>query len=83
MPDPLAAELATYRKLQHTLLSDQGRYVVIAGEEVLGIYDTYNDALTQGYSRRKLEPFLVKQISNIDAVANFSRSLAPACRISA
>lgn len=71
----LEKELATYASRRAEFANEEGRYVVIAGEQVIGIYDTYQDALSSGYKSVKLEPFLVKQISSIEGVANFSRHL--------
>lgn len=34
----------------------------IKGQEVAGTFDSYQDALTAGYQRFKLDGFLVKQI---------------------
>ena len=45
------------------------------GDDVLGIYDSYQDALTAGYEKVGLDPFLVKRISAIESVAYFSREL--------
>ena len=79
MPEPLAAELATYAKLLPTLTAEEGRYAVISSDALIGTFDTYNDALAAGYQARGLEPFLVKQISHVNIVANFTRSLRPVC----
>jgi hypothetical protein len=49
----LAAEVATYRRELPRLLDegDAGRYVVIQGDQVLGTWDTYRDALQYGNER--------------------------------
>jgi hypothetical protein len=39
---------------------------LIHGGEVVGTFDTYADALTEGYKLFKLEPFLVKQIQAVE-----------------
>lgn len=74
----LEKELATYARERHTFLHQEGRFILIAGDDVLGVFDTYQDALTAGYAARRLEPFLVKQISAVEGVANFSRHLKAA-----
>lgn len=71
----LETELATYRKMLPEWSGEQGRFALIAGDKVLGIFDTYNDALTTGYAKRGLDPFLVKQIATIEVTANFTRSM--------
>ena len=40
----------------------KGRYVLIKGREIIGIFDTENDATQQGCERFGNGPFLVKQI---------------------
>jgi hypothetical protein len=79
MSQPLTAEMVTYDRIRGSLTADEGRYAVIAGDSLIGVFDTYNDALTAGYAQRGLEPFLVKQISSVNVVANFTRSLTQAC----
>lgn len=82
--DALATELETFRKMLPELLDRKNRFALIAGTDLLGVYDTYGDALTAGYAERGLAPFLVKQIAMIDAVANFTRNISrESCLISA
>lgn len=75
----LEIELATYQRLLPTLACDEGRFALIAGENLLGIFDTYPDALAEGYRERGLEPFLVKRISSVEVISYFTRDLRPAC----
>ncbi len=80
----LEQELETYHKLLHAELAGQdGRYALIAGESLLGVYDSYNDALTAGYKERKLEPFLVKKVAAVETVAYFSRDFGSECTLPA
>lgn len=81
MADALKTELATYRRLLPTLLADEGKYVLVIGEELAGVFGTYEDALNEGYKRAHLDPFLVKKISGTEAVAYFSRDLPSPCHI--
>ena len=77
---PLENELATYERLKPSLLAqDEGKFAVISGEELLGVYSTYDDALAIGYEKKKLEPFLVKKILAIEPVNFFTHPL-PLCR---
>lgn len=78
----LRTELETYQRLVPTLLQSEGRFALIAGEDLLGIFDTYSDALAEGYRSRGLSPFLVKRISSVEAISFFSRDLRPTCPIS-
>lgn len=71
----LEAEMATFAAKQAELMQHEGQYVLIAGDEVLGIYESHTDALTAGYEKMKLEPFLVKRISSIEIVSNYTRDI--------
>jgi hypothetical protein len=75
MTEALERELATYRARLPELSAEQGKFILIHGDEVLGIYDSYQDALTAGYEKAGLDPFLVKRISAVETVAYFSREL--------
>lgn len=72
----LKQEMETYKKLLPTLTGSEGKYVVIAGTESFGVFDTYQDALTAGYEKLGLKPFLVKQISTVEVLSFFTRELA-------
>jgi hypothetical protein len=73
----LEREIETYRRKLPELLASKGKYVVIHGEEVAGVYDGYEDALTVGYERYGDKPFLVRKISETEKVIHSSRSLRP------
>ena len=79
MADSLETELKTYQAQKQTLLRDEGKYVVIHGSEILGVYATYEDALKIGYEKCKLEPFLVKKIEAVEQAHYFTRDLAAEC----
>ena len=76
---PLEAEQATYDRELPNLLSQSGKYVVIGGAEVVGVYDTYEDALKVGYDRFRLGPFLVKQVTRVGRVQRFTRDIGFTC----
>jgi hypothetical protein len=73
-------ELAAYTAKLPEWEREAGKFAVIKGDRIEGVFDTYFDALKVGYDRFKLEPFLVKQISPVDLVLHFTRDLAPACQ---
>lgn len=77
----LERELETYTRLLHTELAGQeGRFALIAGSDLLGVYDSYNDALAAGYEKRGLnDPFLVKRVATVEHVAYFTRDLGAVC----
>jgi hypothetical protein len=78
----LAVELDTYRKLLPNLLDQQGKFALVSETSLLGTYETYADALQQGYSMKGLEPFLVRKISGTEAIAYFTRDIQPQCHTS-
>jgi hypothetical protein len=70
---PLERELRTYEREQPALLDDEGRFALVQGDTLLGVFDTYADALDGGYDRCGLKPFLVKQISAVERALWFTR----------
>jgi hypothetical protein len=56
-----AVELTTYRDHLDSLLAEAGKYVVIKGHEIIGIYDDL-EAAVEASARFTPEPVLVKQI---------------------
>lgn len=61
---PLERELAKYNQLLPSLADREGQYIVIVGDQVVGYFEDYSDALAAGYQRvgSPSTPFLVKQI---------------------
>lgn len=79
--EPLATELKTYQAKLPTLLGQQGKFVLIHGEEVDGVYETYAEAMNAGYAKHGLdEPFFVRKITPVEQVLHFSRPLDTACQ---
>ena len=64
----LEKELQTYEQKRSELLPNEGRFVLIHGDQVAGIWDTYEDALKLGYEKYGLKPFLVKRIEAVDTI---------------
>lgn len=62
--EPLAEEWNTYRREVGRWLAEglEGRHVLIKGKEILGIYDTSEEAREVGLKRYLLEPFFVHPI---------------------
>jgi NDP-sugar pyrophosphorylase family protein len=77
----LKKELETYAKNLPSLLSHEGKFVVISGDVVNGIYDSYNDALKVGYEKFGLKTFLVKKISSTEQISFFTRDYFKPCHI--
>lgn len=75
----LETELKTYQRLLPGLLTEQGKFVLIAGDSLLGIFVAYEDALKAGYAQRGIQPFLVKRVSAEEQIAYFTRDLGTSC----
>ncbi len=73
----LEKELETYKKKLPELKALEGKFVLIHGDEVIDTFSSYEDAIKEGYSKFKLEPFLVKQISSIEQIQLISRFVEP------
>jgi len=73
----LEKELETYKKRLPELKAEEGKFALIHGDEVVDSFTSYEDAIKQGYTRFKLEPFLVKRISSIEQAQFISRFVEP------
>ncbi len=74
--DVLKTELETYEREKERLLGEsEGKYALIYGDSVVGVWDTYEDALKAGYSQFGLTPFLVKQVQRMERICSFTRDL--------
>jgi hypothetical protein len=62
--EPLAEEWNTYRQEVGRLLAEglEGRHLLIKGTEIIGIYDTSEEAMAVGLERYLLQPFFVHPI---------------------
>lgn len=76
MGTALKIEIETYQQHLPQLLSDEGKYALVHGQDLEGVFDTYADALKAGYEKHGLKPFLVKRISAVETVAYFTRAMA-------
>ena len=72
----LEREMETYDRKLPDLLEHRGRYVVIIGDDVIGVYDT-GDALEVGYDHRKdpHEGFMVQKIGQEPIVWRYGDAL--------
>jgi hypothetical protein len=75
----LEKEIATYDRELPKLLEHQGKFAVIHGDKVVGVFETYHDAVKAGYEKCGLKPFLVRRIQAIEQVQYFSRDLDFKC----
>lgn len=73
----LETELATYHDKLAELKSEEGKFVLISGDEIVGTYTSSEDAIKVGYAKFGLAPFLVKQIQAVEFVQFISRYVEP------
>ena len=72
MTQILDAEIKTYEQQRDNLLgTSEGKFVLIRGGQVAGIFDSKMDAIAAGYQQFGNVPFLVKQIVKIETPKNF------------
>ena len=69
----LERELETYRQRLPELLVDEGKFVLIHGDEIVDVFGTYEDAIEEAHGKFQLSPFLVKQIQSVEDIHFISR----------
>jgi hypothetical protein len=75
----LETELQAYKDKLPTLLGQVGKFALVKGDEIIGVFDSYEAALKIGYEKFKLEPFLVKRIAPAENIAYFTRDFSKTC----
>lgn len=73
----LEREIETYNRRLSELLTDEGKYVVIHVDDVVGTFDGFDDALRVGYERFGDDAFLVRKIRETEPVLTLHRNLRP------
>ncbi len=74
----LEKELETYKKkLPELKENNEGKFVLIHGDEIVDVFVSYEDAVKLGYEKFKLEPFLVKKIEAVEHVQFITRFVEP------
>jgi len=76
----LERELETYKRELPNLLDRVGKFALVRGDELVSVWETYDDALQEGYRLFGLEPFLVKQIQLAEFVHHITRAIMPICQ---
>lgn len=72
----LADELATYEQLKPQLIAEaEGKYVLIKGTKLAGVYPSAGEAIAAGYQRFGNVPFLVQQILPVEATERLASGL--------
>ncbi|MBI2368245.1 MAG: hypothetical protein HYV01_24995 [Deltaproteobacteria bacterium] len=76
MSQVLDAEIKTYEQQRDNLLgTSEGKFVLIRGSQVVGVFDSKMDAIAAGYQQFGNVPFLVKQVVKIETPQNFVSNL--------
>lgn len=78
MSTQLATELATFHRVLPDLLADpekNGKYVLIHGDTVAGVFPSVKEAIETGYSMFGYVSFLAKQIVEREEPLYFPRML--------
>lgn len=74
--DTLQKELETYKANRSELLKkSKGKFVLIHGEEIVGVYDTHETAVRIGYETLGNVPFLIKEIVEVEMPLNFTSNM--------
>ena len=73
--DSFKQELALYQQKLPELMSEQGKWVLIRGDALGGVFAAYEDAIKEGYDKYGDSPFLVKRIESEDQVHFFTREI--------
>ncbi len=69
----LETELRFFNAHRSELLRDAaGKFVLIKGEQLLGVFDSETIAIRHGYERLGNVPFLVKKVTEVDIPLNFT-----------
>jgi hypothetical protein len=75
-PPALQQELATFDAHRAELLGQAaGKFALVRGEDINGVFDTEADAIREGYRQFGNVPFLVKKIEAVDIPERFSSNL--------
>ena len=53
----------------------EGKFAVISGDDIVGCYDSYADAISVAYEKCPLDAFLVKRVEFIERVFNVTRAV--------
>ena len=59
-------EKKAYENALPDLLKEEGKFALVKGENVVGVYESYEDALKVGYEKFGLESFFIKRIQQIE-----------------
>lgn len=73
VPAELEAEIRYFNEHRAELLQQaSGKFALVKGDALLGIFDTETAAIRHGYETLGNVPFLVKQVTEADIPLNFA-----------
>ncbi len=76
LPSELREEILTYFEKKDSLMPENaGKYALIKGKKIEGIFESGEDATKQGYERFGNVPFLVKKIVPFEPPLNFTANM--------
>ena len=73
----LEKELETYKKRLPELMGQEGKFALIHGDIFVDVFNTYEDAIKEGYKQFHLKPFLVKKIESHEKIHFITRLFSP------
>jgi hypothetical protein len=76
---PLAVEWEFYRREVGRLLAEgnEGKHILIKGEQIIGLFDSHLEALDAGYEHFLRQSFLVHQVQTRERV--YQMEYIPVC----
>ena len=68
--DPLQQAWNVYRREAGRLIAEghEKKFVLINGDEIVGLFETWGDASQEGYRRSLHEPFLIRQVLTYEPI---------------
>ena len=77
MPARLNLELRTFEAMRLELLGRAAeKFVLIKGDQLIGVFESPMEALKRGYERFGNQPFLVKQVLDVDIPQNYQFAMS-------
>ena len=74
----LTQDLAAYENMRSDLEADQfGEWVVVHNEEIVGFYDSFEDAAAEAVERFGRGPYLIRQVGEAPITLPASVSYVP------
>ena len=70
-------ELETYRNALPNWGEEEGRWTLILGDEIAGVFDTFAEAVDCGYEKYGLAHFMVKPIHQVEPVVYLNLPMFP------